>query len=370
MTQASICLNMIVKDEAHVIRRCLDSVRPLIDRWVIVDTGSTDGTQQIIREHLADLPGDLFERPWRGFGRSRTEAIELARGKGDFLLFIDADDVLEVPAGYRLPPLVADAYEVQIEYGELLYRRVCLVRNALNWRYVGVLHEYLECDIPFSRALLEGLKMKIVGGGGRSKATEGEKFKRDAATLETALREEPDNTRYAFYLAQSYRDAGELEKALAAYEHRAGMAGFDQEVFISLLQAARLSARLGRPQSEVIDRFLRAYEFRPSRAEPLGELMLYLRENGQRWRLGYLLGKQAIEIPLSGDALFVEQAWYEWRCLDEYSIAAYWAGDFAECKRCCEQLLGSGSLPNAQRTRVLANLNFARTKLGLPSVSG
>ena len=77
-----LCLNMIVKNEAHVIRRCLDSVRPHITHWVIVDTGSTDGTQALIRDHFRDIPGALHERPWRDFGHNRTEALELARGKG------------------------------------------------------------------------------------------------------------------------------------------------------------------------------------------------------------------------------------------------------------------------------------------------
>ena len=99
----TICLNMIVKNEAAVIRRCLDSVRPIIDYWVIVDTGSTDGTQDIIREHLRDLPGELHERPWRDFAHNRSEALELARGKGDYTLIIDADDTLEIAPGTALP---------------------------------------------------------------------------------------------------------------------------------------------------------------------------------------------------------------------------------------------------------------------------
>ena len=63
----TLCLNMIVKNESHVIKRCLDSVKPIIDYWVIFDTGSTDGTQRIIQEVLKDIPGQLHERPWVNF---------------------------------------------------------------------------------------------------------------------------------------------------------------------------------------------------------------------------------------------------------------------------------------------------------------
>ena len=77
MPAPTICLNMIVKNEAHVIRRCLDSVRPFIDCWVIVDTGSTDGTQELIREVMRDIPGELRERPWKNFAHNRNEALSL-----------------------------------------------------------------------------------------------------------------------------------------------------------------------------------------------------------------------------------------------------------------------------------------------------
>src|SRR6187399_76861 len=75
----SVCLTMIVKDETAVIERCLRSVRPFIDCWSIVDTGSTDGTQRLLASALAELPGKLHERPWKDFGHNRTEALELAR---------------------------------------------------------------------------------------------------------------------------------------------------------------------------------------------------------------------------------------------------------------------------------------------------
>jgi glycosyltransferase involved in cell wall biosynthesis len=105
-----LCLNMIVKNEAPVIARCLASLRPIIDYWVIVDTGSTDGTQDKIRTLMADLPGELHERPWRDFAHNRTEALELARPHGEYVLIIDADDVLEFEPQFKMPALQKDSY--------------------------------------------------------------------------------------------------------------------------------------------------------------------------------------------------------------------------------------------------------------------
>lgn len=139
----TLCLNMIVKDEAHIITRCLASVLPLIDTWVIVDTGSTDGTQAVIQEFFSALPGELIERPWVNFAHNRTEALEFARGKAGYLLIMDADDTLEIAQGFELPPLTADAYCLEIHYAGHAYRRRQLIRSTLPWHYVGVLHEYL-----------------------------------------------------------------------------------------------------------------------------------------------------------------------------------------------------------------------------------
>ena len=214
---------MIVKNESRVIRRCLDSVRPFIDTWVICDTGSTDGTQDIVREHLKDIPGELHERPWRDFGHNRTEALELARGKADYTLVIDADEVLIAAPDFQMPALTADEYQ-NPAFG---WRRRTsfflsqLVRSALPWRYVGVLHEVIICDQAHSTARLEGLTTKGLFDGARN--TNPQRSQADAALLEAALQNEPNNARYVFYLAQSYRDAGELPRSIEAYERRATM---------------------------------------------------------------------------------------------------------------------------------------------------
>ncbi|WP_063753261.1 glycosyltransferase [Streptomyces sp. NRRL S-87] len=363
--KATVCLNMIVKDEAPTIAKCLESVRPLIDTWVIVDTGSTDGTQDVVRECFRDLPGTLYERPWKGFDGSRTEAVELARDTADYLLFIDADDVMEIRPDFRMPDLSLDAYQIALHDGPLIHYRPALVATRLPWRYVGVLHEYIDCGTPqYSRAVLEGINILSIGGGARLRENgQRAKYLRDAAVLEEGLAKEPDNARYMFYLGQSWRDAGEPEKSMAAYDRRAQMIGFYEETYLAQVYAARAAAGLGRPMPELIDRYLRAHESRPCRAEAIGDLAALCR-TAKRWPLAYMFAKEAVRIPYPDDVLFVEYGWHDWRALDELAIAAYWTGAYRESLECCERLLGEGRLPADQRDRVSANLDFARKGLG------
>ncbi len=359
-----ICLNMIVKDEAHVIARCLAAVRPFIDRWVIVDTGSSDGTQDVIRQLLADVPGELHERPWKDFGHNRSEALELARGHGDYLFTIDADEVLKLPPNFVLPPLEADAYALAVSYGNLRYDRVCLIDSRLPWRWLGVLHEYLDCGRPVERPLLAGPTVQVYSDGARSRQDVQVKYAQDARVLETALRDDPDNTRYVFYLAQSYRDSGQREAALSAYERRAEMAGWDEEVWFSLYQCALLAEALGHPFENVVGRYLRAYEQRPHRGgETLGQLARYCRESN-RYACARVFATQAMAVcSPEGDGLFVDLSWYDWRCRDEFAVASYWTGDAAACRRECLALLADPALPAEQSERVRSNLEFAERQL-------
>lgn len=246
-----ICLSMIVKNEAPVIRRCLDSVRPIIDSWVIVDTGSSDGTQQMIREHLADLPGQLFERPWVDFAHNRSEALELSRARGEYSFVIDADEVLDLTPGFALPELTLDSYNGAVHYGGCSYQRKMLVKNALPWRYEGILHEYLRCDEAKTEQYLEGLITKPHRDGAR--ARDPQTYRRDALLLERALLDDPQNARYVFYLAQSYRDAGDHELAIRWYRKRAALGGWPDEAWYSLYQIAQLEERQGTAWPEVME---------------------------------------------------------------------------------------------------------------------
>lgn len=353
---------MIVRNEAPIVRECLGSVRPVIDHWVIVDTGSTDGTQQIVRDALADLPGTLVERPWQDFAHNRTEALALARPHGTYSLIIDADDTLEVPTGYQLPDLDLDSYSVDIEFGASLYRRPHLVRAALPWRYDGVIHEFLACEEAQSSGHLP-LVMRIGQGGARRR--DPDTYKRDAAVLERALADAPSDflrSRYTFYLAQSYRDSGEPEKAIPLYLARADLGFWHEEIYCSLVEAGRLMQRVGRPLEEVLAVLERAMTVVPRRAEALHAASFACRMAGDT-RRGTGYGQCAAAMPLPDQGLFLERWIYEYGALDEWAINAYWAGDHRASLDAVMQALAGGHVPAEQRPRFLANGRFALEKL-------
>jgi len=357
----SVCLNMIVKNEARVIKRCFDSVRSLLTHWVIVDTGSTDGTQELIRRELAGIPGELHERPWKNFGHNRTEALRLAEGTAEYLLIMDADEELELPPAFVWPELVADQYRLLHRHRaspETAWELGSLVKQSLPWRYEGVLHEVIVCDAPHRALSLDG---PVVWGHFDSarNADPRAKYAEDARVLEAALVAEPANARYVFYLAQSYRDCGKLEQAVAVYERRVALGGWGEEVYFAQCQVGTLGQRLGWDWSRVLTAYLRAYELRRSRAESLWACAAHYRVT-EEWGLAELFARAALAIPRPPDILFVDDAVYTWRALDELAIATYYVGKRDESRALNERLLNEGHLPASERARVVQNLAFSR----------
>ena len=251
----TIGLCMIVKNEAHIIRRCLESALPLIDYVLIVDTGSSDGTQQVIRDFLHEktLPGQVIEEPWRDFAYNRSFALQKLRECPhiDYGLMIDADTVIDYDAGFNADgfkqDLRHDLYDVTIRRGGISYALPLLFSNRLGFTYKGVLHEYLVAPPNCSRATALGFSNRQYPDGARSRNPR--KYQDDAAVLEQALLTETDPfliARYTFYLAQSYKDAGENERALQSYLRRTQLGFWQEEVFISLYRAAQTMEALGR----------------------------------------------------------------------------------------------------------------------------
>lgn len=364
MSKPTVVLSMIVKDEAHVIRRCLDSVAGLIDHWLIVDTGSTDGTQQVIRDHMAALgiPGALHEREWSDFATNRTGALRLARYNGDYALLIDADDVLELVPGFTMPDLTADCYRFEFSDSNIRYQRPCLLNNRIAWRYRGVLHEFLDGgngDGP----TMPGVTVRRIQDGARSH--DPEKYRKDAQVLEAALLTERDPllvSRYWFYLGQSYRDCGEKEKAVGAYLERAKLGGWAEEVCVSCYTAARLKRDLGHPEQEVLNLFTRAFAAAPMRAEGLHGAAQVSRAAG-RFVEAYHFAKLGMTLPQPGNRLFVEPWIYEYGLPDELAVAGDHAGYWLDALIASATLLDRGACPPHEVARVAENAGHALRRI-------
>lgn len=364
-----ICLAMIVKNEVQNMRRCLESVKDIISYWVICDTGSTDGTQDLIKQLMAEwgIPGELHERPWVDFAFNRTESLQLARDKAEYTLVIDADDYLEIQGEKELfKHLKYDQYHCNIIHGGLSYYRTQIISNAHAWRYVGVLHEYLEGpkDVNlFPAVVLPNVIFRASASESRNGFSGPKKYISDALVLEKALLTDDLDpglrTRYTFYLGQSYRDAGEHARALTAYQQRIELGGWEEELYYSKYMCARLKMALNYKEEEVIDAFLRAWEYRPSRVDALFDLIVYLRDRN-RVALAWAFATIGIKVPPTRDALFVRPDIHQWRMLDEYSILASRTGNKVEAVNAARSLVNSPHfitlVPENERARIQSNL--------------
>jgi len=370
---STFCLNMIVKNETKTLPTLFKSLHKVIDYYVILDTGSTDGTPELIKKEMNNygIKGDVHLGEWVNFGHCRNEALKLAVGKADYILIIDADEELNYKNPYFFKTLIYDCYNLSRKYGSTEYYLPAIINiknnNELGWEWKGVVHNYLECkkknitgqDVPIEEVFI----LSHIHGGAKSHGvTSEEKYLRDAKLLEEELKKNPNDTRSQFYLAQSYRDAKLVDKAIEHYQKRAEMGGWIEEVYYSKLRVGRLMLQKG----ESFDKFgpvlLDAYQTLPSRVEAIHTLVNYCRL--MKWyHLGHLLGKIPVNIRNTKCKLFIEKPSYDYGLLDDYSICAYWAGDYDDAVRCCKLILMEKKIPNNHIDRIKKNLEFGLEKV-------
>lgn len=352
---------MIVKNEERVIRRCLDSILPHVDTWCIIDTGSTDRTMQIIKETALQYGkiGVLEERPWVNFGHNRTEALELARNYMEWCIVIDADDSFEGEFSKDFIHPDEYGYNITLKHGEMRSRRCQLMNLVFPWKYVGALHEYAHCPgKPIVKNCLPD-SVWIVARSEGARAQDPDKYNKDAVLLENEMESgEADTGRTLFYLAQSYRDAGNSEKAIETYKRRAKFTeGWAEENYISYLNLIRLVSDI----DEKVWYAWKAQNLIPSRRECVFEIMSQCRKR-DIWRQDvYAMGFVYKHIPLETTHLFVETHAYGWSYDDELSIIAYYLGYLQTSAESASRALWT--CPDNQQERIKENVRLSRNKL-------
>ncbi len=372
-------LVMIVKNEEHIIGECLESMYKNVDRYDITDTGSTDKTKEIIKEFFDEkgIPGEIYDHEWDGFGKSRTASLRNAeKGGADYAWVIDADDKFTGELAFP-EDIELDAYSLRIKRGDFTWWRNQIFKLDGKWVYTGVLHEYAENPekqkdgtIKQGRLSNEGYYVDARTMGARNVGIDPiEKYSKDAEVFLNALTNEedpnfePNNTRYLFYLAQSYFDSKQFEKAKEWYQKRAEAEGWEEEVFYSLFRTAICSSLLGDPWEKTMQYFLSAWQFRPVRAEPLYQIARIYRLSGHP-RLGYLFADMANNIPYPAhDILFLANEVWEWQITDEIASTAFYVGEFQKGYEACMKLLKENKFPESERERIMGNLQQYQMKL-------
>ena len=136
---------------------------------------------------------------------------------------------------------------------------------------------------------------------------------------------------------------------------------WQQDIFVSLINIARLKEAREYSNDEIIAAYIEATAACPTRAEAIHGAARFCRNKGIYER-GYEFATQGLTIAYPSDALVVEDWIYEYGLLDEFAVNAYWTGRYAECVEACDRLLSEGKLPAEMRDRVLKNKNFAVRK--------
>jgi len=362
---STICLNMIVKNESHVIIKTFDNILSNInlDYWVISDTGSTDNTKELIIDYFKKkkIPGELVEHKWEDFGYNRTKALECAYNKTDYLFIFDADD--SIIGKFNLPKIITcDKYDFKFG-GGCNYIRPLIVNNRKKWKWVGVLHEYLSCDDIQSSLLLDG-DYFIESGKTGDRSKDPDKYYKDAIILKKAFEKEFEPNyglacRYAFYCAQSFRDAGPkyIDDSLEWYLKCIELENWSQEKFFSCMMIGNFYEQK-KDLNNAYKYWIKSIEYDGERMDGIIQASIKMMENGHYLLVNLLYNRFKDYNKNLKDKLFLLDYFYNGIFEFNNSIAAYYSNDSLSGYECCKKVLHERTLSYNHLKRSLENLNF------------
>jgi len=367
---------MIVRDEERVIVRCLDSVRPFITHWAIVDTGSTDQTVGLIQQALKSLPGEFRSEPWTGnFSFHRNQCLALANTISDdtdsLLLFIDADETLVV---HDLPKFQRMIRSRSILFwwatdGDWRFRKLGIVaaNQVVSWR--GAVHESLLLKTDFRVGnVVQRVAEVIYGNDGIRRRTQGT-HATDVNLLAGELAERT-NYRGLLFLALTHEAAGEMELAAVNFRTASELINlpFDER-WQSLWGLGRVLLHVD--VSEACKVLTEANRLAPKRAEPIVALAEIARMQGQ-FIVARVLAEAALTCPEPNATSMYDKSAFGWRAVDELCLSAFATCDYYAMRRAAaayDDLLSRGTVPDSELSRILSNLELTRRTVSRQSES-
>jgi predicted O-methyltransferase YrrM len=267
----------MVKNAGPQFREMLQENLQFIDKWTILDTGSTDETIQIIKEVLVDKKeGTLYEEPFINFRDSRNRLLDLAGSSCKYNLMLDDTYIIKGDLRSFLNEVRSDQYSTSftlfINSDDCTYGSNRITKSNSGLRYMFKIHEVITDKNNINIIIPKHL---VYIDDRRFDYMEKRTMKRkelDLKLLFEEMEDDPHNPRTYYYLAQTYYLLEEYDKSFYYFMKRCEYknAGFFQERVDAAFEAARIANfKLNKPWQECEKMYLEAFKIDESRHESL-----------------------------------------------------------------------------------------------------
>lgn len=354
-----IAVVSMVKNEAKILQRMIDSVRKTLPNSPIFfcDTGSSDNTLNIIR--VANQT--VVQYDWENFEASRNRckhyALELLPPEYDYILFVDADQEVELVRGNgELSPIIYDTNIVQIRSSnpELTHNSLLLLvrRNiTTQCKYRLWTHEFLDCPTTLTHGFYNGLQLVHHRDGSSYDV----KHERDIRLLEGWLYKvgTPELVpRALFHLAQAHHALKHAEEAIKVYRRHLEVESYTNYRYQSRLHIAKLLLWQNRPYLEVREAFIDSILENDGvfRWESYYHLARLARQVG-RVNECLMYGNAGLNAPPLDHMrvpLFIDASIYHWKLEMELAHCLFLSGRKQEAKALYEDILKRPLMKNQE----------------------
>jgi glycosyltransferase involved in cell wall biosynthesis len=360
-----LALNFICKNEAHVINKMLESAKTITDLIVVNDTGSTDGTQDLIKKFGQEnnIPTYVFERPFDDFEKSRNHAMQKLRevvselgwdATQTYGYWFDCDETVVLDSKFNKEQFVNDLYMINAYIGSMKYTRNTFFRVSKPFRFYGPIHEFIVCDEQITSGHAENIHIDVKMIGASWQGDVSAKYLSHAHILEKYINNDRSDPRWIFYTAQSYHDSANgqnkeeaderLRRSLKYYRERTQRSdGYLEEIYYSQFRVGTIMRALEEPWNLTHQELLKAYAMDPIRGESIKVIIDYYLQMGE-FNLAYLYSKFAKlnfhgKNPYPTRVLFVDESLYVWKFLEAHAAACFYIGKMEEAKSTFNEIL-------------------------------
>ena len=299
-------LVMIVKNSGDVLRDCLRSIKPHIDHWTILDTGSSDHTPEIIKEELDGINGNLFREPFVDFSTTRNRAFELSPKTCKYMIVLD--DSYELYGGNALRDMLKTAigpvYSIKIgtlsgTHLDSYYYSSRIIQSSLvprTLKYKGRVHEAIYCDRNqiINNPLIFINDIPDINHGLRTN----QRLQKDIDGLLLDEKDDPFNPRTLYYLVRTYGIKREYQKAIEYCNKIISLKNIHREFqFFASYEKPTLQFEIDEDKDSLKRSLIKTQKKFPERGEPMYKLAV-LFYNEQKYEEVIRIMERLVDFPI------------------------------------------------------------------------